>query len=261
MHPIEWLRAIARSDELPHGELASEAAAALAALADDPRGTVPACRRLLDRHPEVGPLWWACARMLATDEPVAEARAIQDDIAADQVGLSLALDLPNQIEVAMVGWSPLAEELARRRPDLVVHLVDNGGVSFAEINGRGDEEPDWDLDERISDLRADMLDRAAAESHVLLVEPWAVGESSFITQTRIKQATLAAHQNGTEAWLLVGVGRRLPEPMFKALQQRVSASTDPWLMASELLTPADVTRIIEPVKIPCPCPAELLYLP
>jgi hypothetical protein len=260
VHPIEWLRAIARSDDLPHTELASEAAAALAALGGDPRGMVPACRRLLDRHPEVGPLWWTCARMLAADDPVAEAQAIQDDFAADQVGLSLALDLPSGIEVGMVGYSPLVQELALRRTDLKVCVVHNGGISFAEVNGRGPEEPNWDLDERVDDLTADMLDRVAEESHLLLVEAWAAGDSSFFTQTRIKQATLAAHRGGTEAWLVVGVGRRLPEPMFRALRQRMAETLDPWLVAAELLTPDHVTRIIEPVKITCPCPPELLHV-
>lgn len=258
---MEWLRAIARSEDVPHDELAREAAAALAALADDRLGMVPACRRLLDRHPEVGPLWWACARMLSCDDPVAEAQAIRRDLDADQVGLSLALDLPNRIDITMVGWSPLAEELARRRPDIKVDLVSNGGVTFAEINGRGPEGPDWDLDGRIIDFQEDELERSIQAGHLLLVEAWAAGDDAYLTQTRMKQATLAAQRSGTEAWLVVGVGRRVPEPMFKVLQRRVADSTDPWLLASEVLGTSQVTRVVEPLGMPCPCPQELLHLP
>ncbi|MGH9210293.1 MAG: hypothetical protein ACRD2C_06370 [Acidimicrobiales bacterium] len=257
MHPIEWLRAIARSEDVPHGDLASEAAAALAALAGEPLGMLPACRRLLDRHPEVGPLWWACARMLCAADGHAEARAIQGDLAADQVGLSLALDLPRDVEVSMVGWSPLAREVAQRRPDLEVGLVHDGGT-FADLDGPGADPPDRGHDQRITDLEPDLLHRATGGGSLLLVDGWAAAEAGILANARAREAALAARQDGTEAWAVVGVGRRLPEPLFHAVRRRVAASSDRRLAGADLLTHDDVTRVVEPLVIPCPCPPELL---
>lgn len=68
------LRAVARSRMAPPGELAAEAAWGLAALAsEEPAAVLPACRRLLERQPGCGPLWWLCARILASGEPAREA--------------------------------------------------------------------------------------------------------------------------------------------------------------------------------------------
>lgn len=123
MHPIEWLRAVARSGDVPQAELAGEAAAALSALGDDPQGLLMGCRRLLDRHPTAGTLWWTCARLVTAGDVAAEAGAVQRDLAADQVGLSLTLDLPDDARVTLVGWSEMADELAARRGDLRLLVV------------------------------------------------------------------------------------------------------------------------------------------
>lgn len=74
VHPIEMLRAVARSRRSPPGELAAEAAWGLAALAEEETAALlPACRRLLERQPACGPLWWLCAKVLVAGDPVAEA--------------------------------------------------------------------------------------------------------------------------------------------------------------------------------------------
>src|ERR1700722_7187465 len=68
------LRAVARSRMAPPGELAAEAAWGLAALAsEEPAAVLPACRRLLERQPGCGPLWWLCARILTAGDPAGEA--------------------------------------------------------------------------------------------------------------------------------------------------------------------------------------------
>jgi hypothetical protein len=68
------LRAVARSRHAPPGELAAEAAWGLAALAsEEPAAVLPACRRLLERQPGCGPLWWLSARILTAGDPAGEA--------------------------------------------------------------------------------------------------------------------------------------------------------------------------------------------
>jgi hypothetical protein len=64
--------------------LAAEAAWALGDLAQHEAWAVlPACRRLLDRHPGCGPLWWVTARMLTAGDPVEEAERCVDLLESD----------------------------------------------------------------------------------------------------------------------------------------------------------------------------------
>lgn len=84
MHAIERLRWVAGSRRIPAAELAEEAAWALAELAEvDPVALVPACRRLLERHPGCGPLWWLSACVLSAadgaEAAVTCAMALADD--------------------------------------------------------------------------------------------------------------------------------------------------------------------------------------
>ena len=80
MHPIERLRYVARSSGAPQEVLVRETAGALAALGFDAAGLVTACRRILDRHPVSGPLWWLCARVLTSNDPNNEAWNAADDV-------------------------------------------------------------------------------------------------------------------------------------------------------------------------------------
>jgi hypothetical protein len=74
MHPIEMLRSVARSRGGAPADIGAEAAWCLGALAvDEPAAVLPACRRLLERHPGCGPLWWVSARVLTAGDPVFEA--------------------------------------------------------------------------------------------------------------------------------------------------------------------------------------------
>lgn len=265
MHPIERLRVLARDDEVPHAELAAETAGALAALGDDSRGMLAACRQMLARHPEAGPLWWACARMLSADDPEAEARAIRRNLADDAVGLSLALDLPQGIEVAIIGWSPLVNELAGRREDLKLNISWTGGLTFVEANLDTFHDPsletyDPDIDDRVFDLKSHELVRSVERCEVLLVDVWVAGDKAFFSSARNKEAMVAAHRCGTEAWAMVGVGRRLPEPLFEVVRQRIRTTATPRLVAADHTINEYASRVIEPVSIPCPCPPELLHL-
>jgi len=60
--------------------LVRETAGALASMGFDQAELVTACRRVVDRHLTVGPLWWLCARVLCSAEPRLEAWACADDV-------------------------------------------------------------------------------------------------------------------------------------------------------------------------------------
>lgn len=95
VHPIERLRFVARADWAAPDVLAVEAAWALAELAErEAPAVVPACRRLLDRHPACGPLWWVAARMVTAGDPVDEAEWCARALECDPTSALLDDELP-----------------------------------------------------------------------------------------------------------------------------------------------------------------------
>jgi len=94
VHPIERLRYVARADWAPPALLASEAAWALGELAQrEGAAVLPACRRLIDRHPGCGPLWWVAASILTAGDPVAEAERCAEVLDEDPTSELLAEEL------------------------------------------------------------------------------------------------------------------------------------------------------------------------
>lgn len=234
MHPIERLRAVARAREVDQSLLASEAAAVLGSFGADLPGLLTSCRRLLDRHPAAGALWWACARLLAAGDVWAESRAVRNDLGGETVATTLSLDLPDRAVVAVVpdaaGGSDLAYELNSWRDDLVV-AHDPGALH---------------------------LDRD--EPRILLVEAGAAGPDRFLAPHGTADEIAAARDAGVPVWLVIDVGRRLPGPLFDVVVRRASAPSrgvDP----VEVVPVSEAERVIEPRRIDCPVPPELLRAP
>jgi hypothetical protein len=240
VHPIERLRAVARAREVDQTLLVGEAASVLGSFDGDLPGLLTACRRLLDRHPAAGALWWACARLLTAADVRDEARAITRDLGEEPATAALALDLPGGAVVAVVpdaaGGSELAAELRSRRDDCIV--AHDPGALHAPRD----------------------------EPRVLLVEGGAVGPDRFLAPAGTADEVAAARDAGVAVWLVVEVGRRLPGPLFDALVARVTAPAGPGraldlLDAPEVVPVAAVERVIEPRRVDCPVPPELLRPP
>ncbi|HKE76610.1 MAG TPA: hypothetical protein VKB57_23535 [Acidimicrobiales bacterium] len=228
MHPIERLRAVARAREVDQAVLAREAASVLGAFAGDPLGLVTACRRLLDRHPTAATLWWTFARLLDTADVRAEAQAVRRDLDDAPAVSALALDLPDRVVVALVpdvaGGSELAMDLLAERDDMVI--AHDPGALHVERD----------------------------EPRILLVEAGAAGPDRFLAPAGAEDEIEAARDAGVAVWLVVDVGRRLPKPLFEALVRRAPAGC-------EQLAPALAERVVEPRRVACPVPPELLRPP
>jgi hypothetical protein len=226
VHPIERLRAVARAREIDQALLAREAAAVLGSFAGDLPGLLTSCRRLLDRHPRAGALWWTCARLLAAGDVRAEARAIDDDLDGEPAAGALALDLPDGVVVAVVpdvaGGSELPYELVRRRDDLVL----------------------------AHDPAALHVDRD--EPRVLLVEAGAAGPDRFLAPEGTADEMAAARDAGVPVWLVADVGRRLPPGLFDTLLARAGTG------GVEVVACREAERTVEPRRVACPVPPELL---
>src|SRR3954464_975712 len=142
MHPIERLRYVARSHGGDQRLRVRETAGALRGLGLDPAGLVVACRRIVERHPTSGPLWWLCASLTTSADPFREAWAFAEHIEDDPTANRLVELIPEDATVVVVGWPDLAGEAVIRRGDLMPLVVDsnNAGSSLIRRLQRSDVE-------------------------------------------------------------------------------------------------------------------------
>lgn len=262
MHPIERLRYVARASGADQTLLVRETAHALAAFHDDPAGLVAACRRIVDRHPTSGPLWWLCARVLTSPEGQRDAWDAVEAIEADPTPGDLAAALPEDATVCVIGWPELVGEALPRRGDVDVLAVDSLG------EGSG-------LVRRLSAAGIDAVDvppsglgAAVASSDVLLLEAVAIGPTGFVGVSGSLAAAAVARQTEVAVWVVAGVGRLLPSRMWEALVGRHEThAADPWDLDEEIVPLGLVDLVCGPCgleppvdalrRIDCPVAPEL----
>jgi hypothetical protein len=254
MHPIERLRHVARARGAGPSLLGREAAGALAGFASDPPGLVTACRRLVDRHPTDGPVWWLAARVLAAADPSSEAWRAADLLDDDPIPGELAAMLPGEATVVIVGWPELTAQALRRRADLIVLAADGGsgdGDALVARLLRDDGEAVAVPDAGVA--------AAVAEADLVIVEATAMGAETAVVDMGSAAAAAAAWVAQVPVWLVAGKGRALPEPMWKSLTKRLANDgVEPWDRERELLPLQLVAQIVGESEPDCPVAAELL---
>jgi hypothetical protein len=263
VHPIERLRYLARSSGGDPRVMVGETASALRGMGVDPAGLVVACRRIIERHPTSGPLWWLCAHMLTATDPYATARRLADEIDADVTPEVLIDSIPTDITVCVVGWPDLAGEAILRRGDIRVLAIDSDdqGGSFVRRLDR-------------ADVAADVIEPGGVAAAVLaadlvIVEALAASSSELIAARGSRAAASVAYCSEVPVWAVVGVGRCLPEPAFLSLVERIGDLREPWLAEADVMPLAlfshvageqGVTSIAETaLSAQCPLAHELLH--
>lgn len=262
MHPIERLRYLARSSGTDQRMLVSETASALRALRTDPAGLVVSCRRIVERHPTSGPLWWLCAHLLTAADPADAALELARCIESDPTPDRLADALPDGATVLMLGWPDLAGEAAISRGDVTVLTVDvdDMGGSFVRRLER-------------SGVDADIVDAAGLGTAVLavdlvLVEALAAGPADLLAVRGSRAAASVAYCSDVPVWAVVGRGRCLPEAGFNSLVQAVGDVRVPWAAEADVVPVALATHLVTehgvrersdtPLVAECPLAPELL---
>ena len=263
MHPIERLRYVARASGGDQGLIVRETAGALASLGFDPPGLVTACRRIIERHPTSGPLWWLAARVLTAGDPVAEAWRAADEIDADPTARELAHALPDGAAVCVLGWPEIVGEALPRRGDLRVLVVD------AMDEGSGLVRRLMASDVDVADVPVTGLGAAASDVQVVLVEASAMGPDGLVAVAGSRAAAAVAHHAGVAVWAVAGVGRLLPARTWQAVERRVDdGSAEPWELEDEVVPIDLVDQVagpwgVMPVadamrRVDCPVAPELL---
>ncbi len=227
-----------------------ETAQALAAFRDDPAGLVAASRRIVDRHPTSGPLWWLCARVLTSPDGQREAWQAVDDIESDRTAPELGFALPEDATACVIGWSEQVGEALPRRGDVEVLVVD----SLGEASGLVRRLARAGID--AVDVPTSGLGAAVASSDVLLLEAVALGPSGFVAVSGSLAAATVARHAEVPVWVVAGVGRLLPARMWEALARReATRAADPWDLDEEIVPLTLVDRVCGPTGLDAPADA------
>ena len=240
MHPMERLRMVARASDEDPGLLAGEAAAALAGCADDPRALVMACRRLVDRQPTSGPLWWLAARVVASPDPQTEAWRSAEALRVDETPAVMAASLPDDVVVTVLGWPEQVTEALRRRGDAQVLVVDSLGYGSPLVAA-------LDRSGSVATLVPESGTAAAvAASALVLLDASAVGPGGFLAVTGSRAAAAVAYTEQIPVWVVAGVGRVLPARLWDALVDKVTALGHPWDAGWEVVPIELATAVVGP---------------
>lgn len=237
MHPIERLRYVARASGADQATLVSETASSLTTFRDDPGGMVMACRRMLARHLTSGPLWWLCSRVCCAVDPMAEAYRAVQDFETDRTARELSLALPDDATVCLLGWPALAATALRARGDLEVLVVNAAG------EGTGLARRLRQVDVDAVEVPLGGLGAAAASSHVLLVEASVMGPEAVVAVAGSRAAAATTRHAGGEVWVVTGVGRGVPGPVWEFIAARHGGTEEPWELDDEVV-PLDLASAV-----------------
>ena len=255
MLPFERLRALARSGS-DDTSLVVEAAECLTDFAHDTTQLLTVCRRLLAYHPACAPLWWLCARVVASADPADAARDARRKLESDRTAarLTSSLPFPHDDPVAVVGWPELAGDALTDRPDLDVVAIRLAGSSVAARVRRVEHGV------RVVDLTEVT---ALAPTH-LLIEVAAASPATALVPEGV--ADVLWSLGTVELWLVAGVGRVLPPRLFDVLSSEVQRQE----LSFETLDIELAARVAGPdaldapdrlaSRIDCPVAPELLRL-
>lgn len=229
MHPIERLRHVARAQGSPVDDVFRAAAASLAGFSDDPVALVTACRRLIERHPENGPVWWLCARVLTAGDPGDESWRCLDAWVADRTPAELGHALPDGASVALVGSPDRFIAALAGRGDIRVTVVDVEGDSYGFARR-------LDAVDVVADT-ADVarLGAAVAAADVVLLDAAAVGPDAALAAPGSWPVAAVAHTSGVPVWLVAGVGRVISPGTWPAVTERAGGSTSVDRVPGELV--------------------------
>lgn len=231
----------------------------------DPASLVVSARRIVERHPFTGPLWWLCANTTTSSEPFEVVWELAEEIRCDATAAELAAALPDDADVATIGDPHLiGQGLARRGDVRVLALdIDHSATSFVRRLERFDVEY-----EPVDAGAAGSVTRVA---DVVLIEALALDEGRAIVPSGTSTIAASASAWGTPVWLVAGVGRRLPTAFIDAMvakRDAIATQQDDWTVDVEVLPTRLVTHVVGPnglmpmgppaTRPECPVAAELL---
>jgi hypothetical protein len=201
--------------------------------------------------------------VLCALDPVFEAMGAAADLERDRTAVALAGDLPGGT-VAIVGWPDQSSAALRMRSRMGADAGGDDAVVVVRSGNDGWGCADW-LQSHGVDARLVSEGEVAAAGRrcgLALLEASAVGPASCVAAAGSAALAAAAREARRPVWLVAGVGRVLPGPLYEALLRRVG--DDPAWEVVPLDAVDDVVGPGGPVpratlgRSACPVAAELL---
>ena len=242
MHPIEHLRYVARSGSADTAALLREAAYGFGSFDFDSAGMLVACRRIIQRHPHCGPLWWFCSHLLIADDPSTAAWNLIDEFEADPTAKLLAAKMPDGATVLVIGWPDVGGQALFRRGDIRVLVADSQheASSFMQRLER--------FDVPCEPIPNEALARASEHADLVLIDALLVSRTQVVSQIGSAVVAAVARACGTDVWLAAGLGRRLPERYVDAAAL-AGGDVDPWHGTTDVFDIALVDQVATPVGV------------
>jgi hypothetical protein len=219
MHPLERLRWIARDrDEVPTA-LAVEAAWAISDLvANEPAAVVTACRRLVESHVTVGPLWWVTATVLAAPDPDQAARRVVAELVSDPTAELLAAGLGDRLggdaPVVVACPAETVVEAFSYRPVAMVRVVGSSPALRGQVR-RFATAP-----AKAEGFEFDEAQQAVRGAAAVLVEALAAGSRGVLVPAAAAPLAEAAQGASVPLWGVAAVGRVLPDQLLEEVLRR-----------------------------------------
>ncbi|MEO5974899.1 MAG: hypothetical protein ABIQ38_06845 [Ilumatobacteraceae bacterium] len=250
MHPIERLRYVARATDADPAALVGETAMALRDLRIEPAGLVLACRRIIERHPTVGPMWWLCARLLSSTNPFELAEELAFEISHDATAATLAEALSPDSTLCLVGWSYAGMQAAVQRGDCRVLVIDSQGDGQSAVNAleRANVEAEY--------VALESAAGAILSSDTVVIEAIARGPGEALCVGGSHGVASIAYCMLRPAWLLSGVGTKLPDIMWSAMKERTFFGRQAWEVGTDVVPIELFTSVIGPAGIVTASPQE-----
>ena len=263
VHPIEFLRYVARSHGSDPVELAMGAADALSGVTHDPGALMVSARRLVEHHPTNAPLWSVCARGVTAFEPSRELREFSRALSVDPTGIHLADALPEGATVCTVGWSGHVVDALVRRGDVRTLVVDSLGDGQDALRHLDRNDCACEL------VPQEGMGAAVEAADVTIVHAVAVGDTEVLACGGSLVLASVAWCAQKPVWMLAGEGTRLPAALFGPMVDSVRGRPDPWASGFDVVPHTIVSAVFTPgggplgpselaATEPCPAATELL---
>jgi len=256
MHPIEHLRYVARARGADPVSLVRETVAALSGLGHEPAGIVLAARRIVQRHPTCGPLWWLCSHVLGALDPFVAMRDCELEIKNDSTMKSLRDAVPQDAAVCVIGWPTTVLNALASRGDLKLFVVESNGDGDAAV------ERLVSMDVEATLVQFEELSRAVSSCDILIIESLAAGPTEVLCSSGSHAVAALGYCLQKPVWLVTACGTRLPAPLWAAMTSG-DAVNEVDLLSSSLFSRAIskdgiIDDLSQPFIAECPPTTELL---
>ena len=256
MHPIEHLRYVARARGADPVSLVRETAAALGGLGHEPAGIVLAARRIVQRHPTCGPLWWLCSHVLGALDPFEAMSDCEEEIKNDSTLKNLREAVPQDAVVCVVGWPTTVLNALATRGDLKFFVIESNGDGDAAVERLVSMDVDATL------VQFEELSRVVSSCDVLIIEALAAGPSEVLCSSGSHAVAALGYVSQKPVWLVTACGTRLPAPLWSAMTSGEAVNEVDLLSASlfsRVISKDGISDdLSQPFVAECPPTTELL---